>query len=105
MRAVVILTTAPDTKTAERLAGILLRGKMAACVSYGGPFVSSYPWKGRFEKQREVLLFIKSAKNHFSKVKKAILKAHPYDVPEILCLPVSEGSESYLGWMSKVMRS
>ena len=104
MRAVVVLTTAPNIKTGEKIARFLLEKKLAACVSIKGGFVSRYRWKGKIERVTEALLVIKTAAASFPRVRRAIEKIHPYDVPEILALPVSAGSNKYLKWMAQSLK-
>jgi periplasmic divalent cation tolerance protein len=100
MTAALVLTMAPDVRTARLLARNLVRKKLAACVSFGSGFTSVYRWKGRLESARETLLVIKIPRANFSKVKKALGAAHPYELPEIICLPISGGSKEYLSWLN-----
>ncbi len=100
MRAVVVLTTAPDLKTVERIARVLLENKVAACVSIREGFVSRYRWNGKVERSKEALLLVKTAAKCFRRVQRAIEKMHPYEVPEILALPVTAGSRKYLTWLT-----
>ncbi len=99
MRAVLILTTTPDLKTARSLAKSLVEKKLAACVSFTEGFVSFYRWKGKVTNAREVTLFIKSSKEKFARIKKYIHHVHPYEVPELIALPITEGSSEYLSWL------
>ena len=99
--AVVVLTTASSLSEARRITSALLDQKFAACVSIMGLTESHYVWKGKKEKIREHLLIIKTRKNLFPKLEKAIRKIHSYECPEILALPVSAGSEKYLDWIRK----
>lgn len=104
MTAVIVLTTAPDRRAAERLAGLLVRRRLAACVSFASGFVSLYSWKGKIKRQREALLLVKTTEKKFTEVKKAIEENHPYEVPEILGLPVKHGSTAYLQWLNSVLK-
>ena len=104
MAAIVVLTTAPSRRVAERLAELLVRRKLAACVSFTEGFVSLYPWKGKIERQKEALLFVKTTDKNFVRVKKAIEANHPYEVPEILGLPIKRGSAAYLKWLNATLK-
>ena len=100
LRAIVILITTPDAKTGEKIARFLLEKKLAACVSMKDGFTSRYRWKGKLERSKETLLLVKTAAKNFSSVCRAVEKIHPYEVPEILALPVIEGSKKYLEWLA-----
>jgi periplasmic divalent cation tolerance protein len=95
-----ILSTAPDIKKARTLAGLLISRKLAACVQLVGGLESHYRWRGKKETSREVLLLIKTKISVYKKIEKALLKNHPYEVPEIVCLPITRGSKAYLDWIS-----
>jgi len=102
--AVVVLTTASSLREARRIASILLNQKLAACISISAPTESHYVWQGKKEKSREYLLMIKTRQMLFSKVERAIRKAHSYECPEIIALPVSAGSKPYLEWINKSVK-
>ena len=105
MRAVfVVLTTVPGPKSGRRIAEMLVRRKLAACVSVGGTFRSVYRWKGNIESARESLVLIKTSKKNFGRVEKLIKKIHPYEVPEILGLPVHRVSAGYSNWLTAALR-
>ncbi len=104
MPVLLVLSTAPDARTAGRLASLLLRERLAACVSFKEGFVSRYRWKGRIEKQKETLLIIKTTQNKFLKLKKVLSANHPYEVPEILAVPVTGGSKKYMKWLQEETR-
>ena len=104
MRGIVVLTTAPDAKTARALAKRLVAGRSAACVSVKEGFVSYYRWKGKVVKAQEALLLIKSEKGKFAKIKRTLQAAHPYEVPEIISLPIVQGSSEYLSWLSASLK-
>lgn len=95
-----VLCTAPDIKKARKLAGLLISGRLAACVQLLPGLESRYRWKGKVETSREVLLLIKTKLSLYKKVEKLLLQYHPYDVPEIICLPITRGSKTYLNWIS-----
>lgn len=95
----IIICSAPDVKTARKLSDILLKEKLAACVSIIPGIESHYVWEGKREKSPEVLLWIKTTENLFKKVEKIIQKEHPYDCPEILQVSVNKSFGSYHNWI------
>ncbi len=96
---IVVLTTCPDEASAARIAGELLESRLAACVSRQ-PVRSTYRWQGRIEDEPEVLLLIKTLGTRFADLEMRLKSLHPYDVPEIIALPVAAGSAAYLSWLS-----
>jgi periplasmic divalent cation tolerance protein len=97
---VVILSTAPDKDTATRLARGLVKHNLAACVNIVPAIRSIYRWQGALQDDAEVLMVIKSTHSAFADLEAWLLEHHPYDVPEILALPVEKGSGPYLDWVS-----
>ncbi len=95
----IVLTTCPDEKSAERLAEVLVEQRLAACVSAGSPAVSTYPWQGRIEREREIPLTIKTARSRVPVLTETLVANHPYDVPEVLVLPVVDGLDGYTQWI------
>ena len=93
---ILVLCTCPDHKCAEKLALGLVEGKLAACVNIISGLTSIYPWKGKIERDPEVLMIIKSQRDRYGDIEKYILKHHPYEIPEIVAVPVVSGSLSYL---------
>ena len=83
------------------MAGLLVSKRLAACVQLVSKLESHYRWKGKKEISREILLIIKTRSSLYKKVEAAILKNHSYEVPEIICLPISKGSKTYLNWLAK----
>ncbi len=100
----VILTTVDSQDAAERIADEVLKNRLAACVQVIGPIRSKYWWKGSIESSEEYLILIKSRKNLYKEVEDLIREIHPYEIPEIIALPVEEGLEDYLKWMSTTLR-
>jgi len=84
---------------AKKLAGLLLKRRLAACVSIQSNFVSYYHWKGKIERAREYFLLIKAPAKNFSKIDALIAKNHPYQTPEVLAVSVIRGSGKYLAWL------
>ena len=94
-----VTTTAGSPEEARAIAGVLLDGRLAACVQVLGPVESRYRWEGRLETATEWLLVVKTAAARYDEVEAAIRAAHSYDVPEILAVPVVGGSQAYLRWV------
>ena len=96
---IVILTTCPDEATASRLGRDLVESGLAACVSRVGPVHSIYRWQGAIQDEPEVLLVIKTVSTRYSELEMRLKSLHPYEVPEIIALPVVAGSADYLSWL------
>ena len=96
---IVVLTTLPDTDSAERLANSLVEQKLAACVNIHGRMTSIYRWRDRIERGTEMQLVIKTTAARYAAVERQIKQEHPYELPEILALPVSDGLADYIEWV------
>lgn len=97
----VIITTCADSDSAERLARLLTEARLAACVQVSG-ITSFYSWKGSVVRDGEQLLLIKAPAGNYSQIEEAIRRNRPYDVPEIIALPVTQGYAPYLSWIDEV---
>ena len=97
--AILILTQMPDLASAQSLARSLVEARLAACVSIGAPVESLYHWRGEIETAQEVPVAIKTRAGRYAAVEAAIRARHPYELPEILAVPVVHGLEPYLGWI------
>lgn len=95
---IVILCTAPDEATAEKLAGALVAARLAACVNLLPGVRSYYRWKGAIESDAEVQLLIKTRQDLFSRVASWLEEHHPYDVPEVVAIPAGSVSAPYRAW-------
>lgn len=96
--AIVVLVTAPPDRAPELARGIV-EARLAACVALSGPIRSIYRWKGELQDDAETQLVIKTTRAHFTALEAHIRAHHPYEVPEILALPVVAGSAPYLAWL------
>ena len=94
-----VATTTAQKQDAERIASALVDERLAACVQIVGPITSTYRWQGRVETSQEWLCLIKTSREEYAAVEAAIVKLHPYDVPEIVATPIVAGSRSYLDWL------
>jgi periplasmic divalent cation tolerance protein len=101
---IVVLNTCGTEAEAERLARLLIDRRLAACVSVAPRLRSFYRWKGEVESSEEWLLLIKSSRPLFEQLRAALEQAHSYEVPEVLALPVVDGSAAYLEWLETSMR-
>ncbi|HZN62610.1 MAG TPA: divalent-cation tolerance protein CutA [Planctomycetota bacterium] len=101
MKAVVVLVTAPDLRVARRLADALVAERLAACVTALPGARSTYRWKGKVERAREVVLMIKTRALLAKRLERRVRELHPYDVPEILAIPVASGGARYLRWIGE----
>jgi len=102
-KVIVVMTTLPDFKYAETLAGNLVREDLAACVQLLPQMTSVYEWEGAIQQDTEVLLLIKTISSKFPAVEKTIKENHPYTVPEVVAIPASDVSDDYLKWMKGVL--
>ncbi|HWK71526.1 divalent-cation tolerance protein CutA [Pollutimonas sp. M17] len=96
---VVILSNAPDMLLAKRIAHVLVEEHLAACVNLGAPGLSMYMWQGELEGSEEIPITIKTTGAGAQAAMERLMALHPYEVPEILVLPVLGGSASYLDWV------
>jgi len=94
-----VLCTCPDHRAASAVATALLEKRLAACVNQVPGVRSLFRWKGRIEKDDEVLLLIKTTVDRYADLEETILKLHPYELPEIIGVPLTIGSEAYFDWI------
>ena len=105
MSVIEIRITAPDAEVAERIARRLVGDRLAACVQQVPGLTSTYVWEGEVEQASEVLLLVKTTAESFEAVCAAVTAVHPYDVPEVLAIPVTEGAAPYLSWVASSTQS
>lgn len=101
---IMIVVTTSSKQEAKKIIQYLLNKRIIACGNIIGPISSSYWWKGNIEESEEFLLFMKSKMSLFKKIENEILKIHSYEIPEIVVLPIVEGSKGYLDWITNSMR-
>ena len=94
-----ILTTVNDEKKADEIASLLLRKRIVACVQIIGPISSSCWWKGKMVKANEWMCLAKARAEDYEEIETTIKSVHPYEVPEILAVPVHFGNSAYLSWI------
>lgn len=102
---IVVLNTCASAEESERLARSLVDQRLAACVTVITPARSFYRWQGAVAEAAEWLLVIKTSRALFARLRTALESTHSYEVPEILALPVIEGSANYLSWIDSELQS
>ena len=105
MSTLLVLTNLPDRAAAERLAGMLVEKKLAACVNILAPCRSVYRWKGAVQHDEEHPLLIKTTSERYAALEQALRACHPYELPEIIALPVERGLPAYLAWVAAETRT
>ena len=98
-RLQVVLCTVPDRENAERIAETLVAEQLAACVNIIPGITSVYRWQGAVEKGEELLLFIKTRQDAYSALEQRIRALHPYELPEIIAVPIQTGQKDYIRWI------
>jgi periplasmic divalent cation tolerance protein len=98
---IVVFSTCGSQEEAEKLARALLEARLAACVNVIMQIRSFYWWQGKIEQSGEWLLVIKTSRDMFDRVRVVLEGAHSYELPEVLALPVVEGSPNYLAWIDR----
>jgi periplasmic divalent cation tolerance protein len=100
---ILVMVTAPTQEVGEQIIEMLIEKKLAACVNMISPVNSCYLWQGKSYDEEEVLLIVKTRAELFeAEIVPAIKGIHPYDVPEIIALPILMGSQSYLDWIGEM---
>ncbi|MEM3713275.1 MAG: divalent-cation tolerance protein CutA [Thermoproteota archaeon] len=99
-----VFTTTEKKEDALRIARILLEKRLAACFQIIGPLTSLYWWKGKIEEAGEWLCIIKSKEDMYEELEKTIKENHPYEIPEIIAIPIVSGSKSYLEWIDMELK-
>ena len=102
--AIVVLTNLPDRESAKALARALVEGRLAACVNIGAAVESIYHWQGQIETEIEVPVAIKTRRVLYYKVEAAIRKIHPYELPEVVAVPITDAFAAYLDWIETETR-
>lgn len=94
-----MLVTCPNARAARRLGTALVKRRLAACVNLVPGIESVFRWKGKTERCREALLLIKTTAGSFERLRRAVCALHPYEVPEIIAVPLVRGHQPYLRWV------
>ena len=97
--ALVVLVTAPTAEKAAEIARVVVEERLAACGNVVPGLRSIYRWEGRIQDDAEALLVLKTTRARFDALRDRVLALHPYEVPEVIALPVEAGSARYLAWI------
>ncbi len=100
----IILTTVSTVEEGESIANKLVEKELAACINIIPKINSVYRWEGQIQSESEVLLLIKTTKDLETEVYRDVQNVHPYDTPELITLPITNGSDAYLDWMTNSVR-
>jgi len=100
MDALLVITTLPDAASAETLATTLVEEGLAACANILAPCQSVYRWQGQTERAAEVPLLIKTTATRYAALEAALRSRHPYELPEIVAVPIERGLPAYLAWIA-----
>lgn len=100
MSALLVLTNLPDRAAAERLADAVIGKNLAACVNILAPCRSIYRWKGVVQHDEEHPMLIKTTHERYSALEQALREGHPYELPEIIAVPIERGLPAYLEWVA-----
>lgn len=97
--ALLVLCTCANREEADRLANALVSEQLAACANILPQIRSVYRWQGAIEQADEILILIKTSEKVFPQLRDRILELHSYDTPEVIALPIADGSSAYLEWL------
>jgi periplasmic divalent cation tolerance protein len=100
----IALSTCPDENSAASIAATLVKEGLATCVNRIGPVRSTYVWDGRLHDEPEILLLMKTTAGRLSTLEARLKELHPYELPELVALPVTGGNERYLDWVRSGVR-
>jgi len=101
---IIVLVTTVNKAEAEKIAQTLLEEKLIACANIINPVISFFHWSGRIDEAEECLVVMKSRMDLFAELAERVKALHSYEVPEILALPIVEGSKAYFNWMGGVLK-
>ena len=99
MSALLVFTNLPDRASADKLAAALVEQRLAACVNVHAPCRSVYRWQGAVQQEEEYPVLIKTTRERYAALEAAIRAAHPYELPEIVAVPIERGLPAYLQWV------
>ena len=96
-----VTTTLPDSDAADRLAHTLVHERLAACAQVAGPISSTYRWQGTVDRASECFCYLKTTMERLPALRARIRELHPYEVPEIIAVPIVDGDAGYLRWIEE----
>lgn len=94
-----MISNLPDQESAENLARIVIEQRLAACVNVLAPCTSVYRWQGKVETATEIPVLMKTTRERYAALEAAIKASHPYELPEIIAVPLAAGLPAYLAWV------
>ena len=100
---IIVMVTTASKQEAESIAQRLLQKRLIACANIIGPVSSLFRWSGKTERTEECLIFMKSRRDLFEKLAETVKALHSYEVPEIIVLPIVDGSKAYLDWLGSCL--
>jgi periplasmic divalent cation tolerance protein len=100
METILVISNLPDQESAETLAQLVIEQQLAACVNVLAPCTSVYRWQGKVETSPEVPVLMKTTRERYAALEAAIKANHPYELPEIIAVPVAFGLPAYLAWVA-----
>jgi len=100
MKAFLVLSNFPDRESAEKLADALIEQRLAACINILAPCRSVYRWKGAVQHDEEHPMLMKTTAERYPALEQAIRAGHPYELPEIIAVPIERGLAAYLDWVA-----
>ena len=101
---IIVLVTTANKSEAEKISEALLKEKIIACANIINPVTSFFHWQGKEDRCEECLVVMKSRRDLFVELAERVKGLHSYDVPEVLALPIVDGSDAYLAWLGSVLR-
>jgi periplasmic divalent cation tolerance protein len=101
---IMVFVTAKDKAEAEKISQTLLNDHLIACANIVNPVTSFFWWQEKIDRAEECLIVMKSRRDLFGELVERLKGLHSYEVPEVLAVPIVEGSSAYLGWMSGVLK-
>jgi periplasmic divalent cation tolerance protein len=104
-QVILALTTCPDEASARQIAAALVKERLATCVNRVGGIGSTYFWDGRLQDEAEILLIIKTTAGRLGDLEARLRSLHPYELPELVAIPVMGGNEAYLEWVRQGVKS
>ena len=104
MEALIVYITAPNEEEAAKIAKILVEERLAGCVNIVKDIRSIYAWQGKIEDEKEVLMIVKTRLELFSALTSKVKELHSYTVPEVIAMPIVDGSPEYIEWLQKATR-
>ncbi len=105
MGNLIVITSLPDRESAEKLASLLVDRRLAACVNLLPPCDSVYRWRGEIQRDEEHPLLIKTTEDRYAALEVLIRANHPYELPEIIAVPIVQGLPAYLQWVESETRA